>query len=175
MSKSVIGRFVSSLLALLIASSMSHTYAQSQSGVVSDEDAAEILESLVQLQIKKLGSEFGNVTAFSSENIGPVSASRLKKHGFSLISAADIATRIRDHVIDYLIVRSIYRREAVVVVTLSAVTEGRPCFAPAFSRQRSFTYEFEESAFGWVGRLVKRPVPFPFSRSFATSPYFVLQ
>jgi len=170
MSKMFIGRFVASILALLIASSVLPTHGQSQSGVLSDEDEAEILESLLQLEIKPLGSEFGNIRTFSSDNIGSVAASRIAKNGFSLKAARDIQRWKHEHVIEYVVIRSIYLRDGIVVVRLSAVTEGRPCFAAAFSTERSFTYEFQKSAKEWVGRLVKRPVPFPFSRSLATTP-----
>ena len=170
MSKMFIGRFVASILALLIASSVLHTHGQSQSGVLSDEDEAEILESLIQLEIKPLGSEFGSIRTFSSANIGRISAARITKLGFSLREPRDIQRRRNDYVIEYVVIRTIHLREGIVVVKLSAVMEGRPCFAPAFSMERSFTYEFQKSAKEWVGRLVKRPGPFPFSKRVWTMP-----
>jgi hypothetical protein len=165
-----IGRFVASILALLIASSVLHIHGQSQSGVLSDEDEAEILESLIQLEIKPLGSEFGSPWIFSSDNISSVVATRIAKHGFKLMAADEIKRSRQEYVVDYVVIRSIYRRDGIVVVRLSAVTEGRPCFARAFSRERSFTYEYQKNLRRWVGKLVKRPVPFPFTRSLATTP-----
>ncbi len=160
-------RFVTAILALLIVGSMSHTLSQSLSNALSDEDEAEILESLIQLETKQLGAEFGAVRYFSSENIGSLSASRITKHGFWLISPGDIQTRKRDYVLDYVVIRSIHPKDGIVVVMVSVVREGRPCFAPAFSTERSFTYWFKKSANEWVGQLVKRPSPFLFSKSLA--------
>ena len=62
MHKLFISKFVASILALLIASSFSPTRAQS--GVVSDEDEAAILESLIENEIKGFGSEFGTAQDF---------------------------------------------------------------------------------------------------------------
>jgi hypothetical protein len=163
------GKFVASILAILILSSVLVSYGQSQSGVVSEQDEAEILESLLQKEIKPLNSEFGNIRTFSSDNIGSVSATLIEKQGFSLMASGDIQRFRSDHVIEYLVIRSIYRRDGFVVVRLSAVTEGQGCFARVF-QERSFTYTFQKSAKEWVARLVKRPAPFTFSRSLATTP-----
>ncbi len=170
MYKMFIRRFVASILGLLIASSVLLINGQSQSGILSDEDEAEILESLIQSEIKPPGSEFGNIRIFSSDNIGSVSATRIAKHGFSLMTAREIERLKQEYVVDYGVIRSIYLRDGIVVVRLSTVTEGRPCFAPPFSRERSFTYEFQKNPTGWVGKLVKRPEPFLFTRSLATTP-----
>ena len=160
-------RFVIGILALLIVGNTSHTQSQSQSNALSDEDEAEILESLIQLETKHLGGEFGAVRYFSSENIGSLSASRITKHGFWLIYPGDIERGRRDYMLNYVVIRSIYPKDGIVVVRVSVVTEGRPCFAPAFSTERSFTYWFKKSANEWVGRLVKRPSPLPFLKSIA--------
>ena len=175
MRKLFITKFVVSILALLIASTFSPTRAQS--GVVSDEDEADILQSLIENEIKGFGSEFNAPRTFSSENISPVSAARIKKLGFWVSTASDIERRKRDWVVNYVVIKSIqlqrtnlnniHLKDGIVVVRLSEVNEGRPCFAPAFSTQRSFTYEFQKTANGWVGRLVKKPSPFTFSKSLA--------
>jgi hypothetical protein len=161
------GQFVASILAILIASSVLVSYGQSESGVVSEQDEAEIIESLLKKEIKLLGSELGNTKTFSSDNLGSVSATRIEKHGFSLMASGDIQRYTSDHVIEYLVIRSIYRRDGFVVVRLSAVTEGQGCFARVFY-ERSFTCTFQKSAEGWVARLVKRPAPFKFSRNLAS-------
>lgn len=168
MSKMFIGRFVASMLALLLASCA--LQAQSQSAVLSEEDEAAILASLLELEMKSLDSEFGNIRTFSSTNIGSVSARQIAKHGFSLIGVHEIQKWKIDHVIEYLVIRSIDLRNGIAVVKLSAVKEGRPCFAPAFYSERSFTYLFRKNADQWVGRLLKRSVPFPFSKRVATMP-----
>ena len=166
MCRMFIGRFVASIIALLIASSVLLTHGQSQSGVLSDEDEADILESLIQSEIKPLGSEFGSIRIFSSDNISSASATRLAKHGFSVRKASEIARSKQENVVDYLVIRSLYRRDGIVVIRLSNVTEGRPCFAPSFSRERSFTYEFKKDPFVWLGKLVNGPVPFSFTKRF---------
>lgn len=175
MRKLFITKFVASILALLIASNFSPTRAQS--GVVSDEDEADILQSLIENEIKGFGSEFGTPRTFSSENISPVSAARIRKLGFSVATASDIEATKRNHMVNYVVIRSIHLQRTnlnnihlnngIVVVRLSEVNEGQPCFAPAFSTTRSFTYEFQKTANGWVGRLVKKPSPFTFSKSLA--------
>jgi hypothetical protein len=157
------------VLALLLASSA--LQAQTQSVVLSEEDEAEILESLLELEMKSfLDSEFGHIRTFSSTNIGSVSARQLVKHGFSLIGDREIQKGRIDHVIEYLVIRNIDLRKRIAVVKVSAVTEGRPCFAPAFYRERSFSYVFRKNADQWVGRLLKRSVPFPFTKRVATVP-----
>jgi hypothetical protein len=169
MCKMFIRRFVASIVALLIASSVLLTHGQIQSGVLSDEDEAEILESLIQSEIKPLGSEFGSIRIFSSDNISSASATRIAKHGFSLMTAREIERLKQEYVVDYVVIRSISLRNGIVVVRLSTVTEGRGCFA-SFSRELSFTYWYKKNPTGWVGKLVKRPEPFPFTRSLATTP-----
>ena len=170
MCKVFIRRFSASILVLLMTSSVLLTHGQSRSGVLSNEDEAEILESLIQSEIKPLFSELGNIRVFSSDNIGSFLATRIAKHGFSLVAAREIERSKQEYVVDYLVIRSISLRDGIVVVRLSHVTEGRPCFAPPFSRERSFTYWYKKEPTGWVGKLVKRGVPFPFTRSLATPP-----
>ena len=170
MSRMFIRRILASIVALLIASSAVLIHGQSPNPVLSDEDEAAILETLVRLETKSLGSEIGQLKTFSSANLSRASATRLAKLGFSLITTWNIEKYRTEHIIDYVAVRSIRVRERTVFVNLSVVSEGRPCFAPAFSRERSFTYTFQKLEDEWVGRLVKRSAPFPFSRSLATFP-----
>jgi len=165
MNKLFVTRFVTSILVLLIASSFSHTYAQG--GVVSDEDEADIVEWLIENEIKPFGSEFRPSRNFSSENIGPVAVARIEKLGYSARTASDIESVKRDYLIDYVVIRSMSLKDGMVVVRLSEVTEGRPCFAPAFSTERSFTFVFKKSGNAWVGGLLKRPAPFTFTKSLA--------
>lgn len=159
-------RFVTAILALFVAGSMSHTLSQTHSNTLSDEDEAQIVESLIQLETNRLGAELGAVRYFSSENLGSLSAARITKHGFWLVSPSGIETWKRDYMLTYVVIRSIYPKDGIVVVRVSVVTEGRPCFAPAFSAERSFTYWFKKTANEWVGQL-KRPSPFMFSKSIA--------
>jgi hypothetical protein len=169
MNKLFIGRFVTSIVVVLIATSMSHTHAQNLG--LSDADEADVIESLLQLTPKQLDADFGSTTNFSTENISSLSASRIKQHGFSLLSPGEIETTKRDHMVDYVVIRGIKPKDGMVVVSVSVVTEGRPCFAAAFSAQRSFSYVFQKSGEQWIGRLLKGPAPFPFPRSLATPRY----
>ena len=162
MSKLFSGMFVTSLFVLLMTTNI---HGQTQSASLSDDHEVEILEALLPLATKGFDSDFGSVRTFSSENLSSASKSRLKQHGFSLLSTYDIELWRREHVIDYVVIRSMYPKDGTVVVRLSVVSEGRPCFAPAFSTQRSFTYEFQKSGDQWVGRRVKGSAPFLFSRS----------
>ena len=165
MSAIFIGRFVASILVLLMASSLLLTYGQSQSEVLSDEDEADILETFVKLEIKPLESEFSGVRMLLSGNISSLSATRMAKYGFSMIAARDIQRRKVSYLFEYLAVRKMYRRNGVVVLAFSVVKEGRPCFAPSVFSERFFTYEYEKSPEGWVGRLAnRRPPPFSVGR-----------
>ena len=163
MSNLIIGRFVTLILALLLAGSMSH--ALGQGNVLADEDEAAILETLIKLETNSLGAEFNVIQFFSSENIGPLAVLRIRKLGFWLSSAGDIERARREHLLDYAVIRSISLKDGMATVRVSVVKEGRPCFAPAFSTERSFTYVFQKSANEWVGRLAKRPSPLVFQRS----------
>ena len=165
MSKILIGRFVASILALLIASSVLPTHGQSLSGVLSDEDEAEVLEKVIQLQIKTQFSELVTTKKFLSDNISPASAMRIAKHGFSLVPASELQGWTEKNVVDYMAVRSIYLRDGIVVVRLAIVREVRPCFGPLPPTERSVTYEFQKSPTGWVGKLRTTPIPFRINRS----------
>ena len=162
MSNLIIGRVVTLILALLLAGSMSHVLGQGN--VLADEDEAAILESLIKLETNHLGAEFSGIRLFSSENIGPLAALRIAKLGFLLVSGGDIERGKHDHVLDYVVIRSIYLKDGIVTVRVSVVKEGRPCFGSAFSMERSFTYVFQKSANEWVGRLARRPSPLLFQR-----------
>jgi hypothetical protein len=163
-------RLVASVIGLLFVSCASIGYGQDRPVGLSDEDEAAIVESLLHHEIKPFGTWFGNVRNFSSENMSATSETRIAKNGFTLISPVDIEQSKRNYIIEYLIIRSIYLRSNVVVVSISSVSEGRPCFAPAFSREQNFHYEFQKVSNEWVGRLVKRPAPFPFSKSLTANP-----
>jgi hypothetical protein len=158
---------VSAILALLIAGSMSHALSQTQSNTHSDEDEADILESLIKQETKQLGGQLGTVRYFSSENIGSLATSRIKDQGFWVITPFSIETQKRDYVVNYIAIRSILSENGIVVVNVAVVTEGRPCFAPAFSSERSFSYWFKKSGNEWVGQLGRRPSPLLSPKSIA--------
>lgn len=85
------------------------------------------------------------------------------------MAAREIERLKQEYVVDYVVIRGMSLRNGIVVVRLSTVTEGRACFATVFW-ERSFTYWYKKQPTGWVGKLVKRPEPFPFTRSLATTP-----
>ena len=168
MSKLFSRSFVISIVALLMVVSMAHTRAQTPNVTLTDRDEADILESLIQLANTTFGSEFITTRNFASENISSLSASRLKQLGFTLVPPEAIELRKRDSLIDYVVIRSISIKDGIVVVRMSAVHEGRPCFAAAFSTQKNFTYYFKKDEEKWVGRLVRGPSPFIFSKRLTT-------
>jgi len=152
-------RFVSAVLALLIAGSMSHALSQTQNNTLSNEDEADIMEALIKQETKQLGGELGTVRYFSSENLSSLATSRIKNQGFWVITPFAIETQKREYVVNYVVIRSIYSKDGIVVVNVAVVAEGRPCFAPAFSLERSFSYWFKKSGNEWVGQLRRRPNP----------------
>jgi hypothetical protein len=71
----------------------------------------------------------------------------------------------RDSVLDYLRFNQIPLRDGVAVVSLSRVTEGRPCFAEAFSSEKGYTYKVRQTVVGWIAELTQTPAsPLSFSR-----------
>ena len=128
---------------------------------LSREDQAQIIESVLQLEVRAQNSEFEIIRNLSTDNIDFVALSRINGY-FTLMNADYIQAAKVDQVIDYVVLRKIYSKYGSVFVSLSRVNEGRPCFGPAFSRVRSFTYEYRKDSGEWVGRLGGR-TPRPFS------------
>lgn len=138
--------------------------AQMQTRGLSETDKAYVVESMLQLEADTQASEFENIRKISSDNIGSLSPARVAKLGFSVMDPAQIEIGKRDHVVEYVVIRRIDLRDGIVVIKLSRVIEGHPCFAPPFSGELSFTYEFQNTSQGWVGRLAGKPLPFMFDR-----------
>jgi hypothetical protein len=150
-------RFTSSVLVLLMVSSAWVAHGQqAKSNVLSDNDKAEIIESMLELESSAQSSEFENIRKLSSENID-FDASRISGLGYTLLTASQIRDLKKDRVIKYVVVRKIYSRDGVVFVSLARVTEGRPCFGAIFSSERSLTYEFQKNAGEWIGQLIRSP------------------
>ena len=121
---------------------------------------------MLQLELKAQSSKFENIRNLSSDNIEFVEPSRISRNGFALLGASQIRNLKKDNLVEYLVFRRIYSKGGIVVVVLSRVNEGHPCFGHAFSRERSFTYEYQKNAEKWMGQLVKRPpLPISFSRN----------
>jgi hypothetical protein len=154
-------RFAASLLIVLMLGSGLLALGQEARGL-SREDQTKIIESVLQLEARNQNSEFESIRNLSTENIEFVDPSRIGGSGFTLITADYIRSEKVDRMIDYVVVHKIYSRDGKVFVNLSRMNEGRPCFGPAYSRERTFNYEYRKESGEWVGRLVAR-TPRPFS------------
>ena len=141
---------------------------EAQIPVLADDQKAEIVRALLEIESETQRSEFLNIKGVSSLNIEFLSNAQISKLGFFRTPAKEIDNLKVDRVLNYLVVRPIkYSGEGRVTVTLTRVTEGRPCFGPSFSMSESFTYEFTNSIGSerWVGRLVSKSLPFSFGKS----------
>ncbi|SRR6266536_3859399 len=155
-------KFVFTILILLIASGVLIARGQQiTAGFLSDNDKADIIETVLDLELKAQASitGFANTRKVSSDNIEFIEPSRLSKRGFTLMTGSELRESKKDHVVEYLLFRRIYLRDGAVVVVLSHVIEGRPCFSAPFSRQQSYTYECRRTFEGWTAQLIGRPGP----------------
>ena len=134
---------------------------QTSSGGLSDVDKTAIIEAALNLELRNQRTipYYGSIRAVSSENIELIEPSRLSNHGFTYVPAIELNASKIDHVIEYLLFKQILLRDGVAVVTLSRVTEGRPCFGAPFSRERRYTYEARQTVVGWIAELTQRPTP----------------
>jgi hypothetical protein len=134
---------------------------QPTANILSAHDKAEIIESVLDLELKTQASfpGFANIREVSSDGIEFIEPSRLSKHGFTLVDGSQLRESKKDRIVEYLAFGRIYLRDGVVIVVLSRVTEGRPCFSEPFSTARSYTYEMRRTVDGWVTQLIGRPVP----------------
>ena len=145
---------------------------ETPSGGLSNVDKAAIIDAVLTVESRNESSIpfYGTLRRVSSENIEFIERSQLSNHGFSYFPAIDIMLLKRDHVIDYLRFNQILLRDGVVVVTLSRVTEGRPCFAGSFSREKRYTYKARQTVVCWIAELTQSPAsplsfpPLSFSR-----------
>ena len=134
---------------------------QATGDLLSDSDRARIVESVLDLERQTQTSipDFANIRNVSDENIEFIEPSWLSKHGFAIVAASKLRESKKDHIVEYLLFRKIYSRDELAVVELSRVTEGRPCFGAAFSRERTYTYEARRTPIGWVAQLIRKPAP----------------
>jgi hypothetical protein len=155
-------KFVSTILMLAIAGGFLFAHGQQTAAdLLSDSDKAQIIESVLDLELRTQASipGFANIRKVSDDNIEFIEPSRLSKHGFTLVAASQLRESKKDHIVEYLQFRRIYSRDELAVVVLSRVTEGRPCFGAPFSTERTYTYESRRTSSGWVARLIGKPVP----------------
>lgn len=160
-----------STLVLFMASSLLARDQQSNSTPLTDDDKAKIIESVLELESKALVSEFKSVRNLLSDNIEFVAPARIYGQGFTLLTASQIRTMKMDRVVEYVVFRRIYSRDGIVFVNLSRVSEGRPCFAPSFSAEQKFTYEYHKKSGEWIAQPVSVPFQFSFGRPVAAKPY----
>ena len=155
-------KFVFAILILLIASGVLIARGQqTTAGFLSDNDKADIIETVLDLELKAQASitDFANIRNLSSDNIEFIEPSRLSKRGFTLMTGSELRESEKDRVVEYLLFRRIYLRDGAVVVVLSRVIEGRPCFGAPLSRQQNYTYECRRRSEGWTAQLIGRPGP----------------
>jgi hypothetical protein len=154
-------RFLTSiLLTLMMSGLMPGRGQESDISVLSDADKAGIVESVLQLELTAQSGEFVHIRTLSSEHIEFVAPSRLSGQGFVLRSANEIRNLIASHQrFDYVILKTIHAKNGRVMVTLSRVTEVRPCFSFPFSTERSFSYEYRKTSGRWTGELIGQLLP----------------
>lgn len=168
----LIRRFISATLLLLhtlILSSALQAHAQDLRHIpLSDKDKSEIVESVLQQELKAQSSEFEILTNLSSENIEFIDPSKISKLGLILISDAYLRERKKDNIVEYVIFKRIEPKGERVIVAVSRVVEGRPCFGPAFSSERNFIYEYYRESGHWTGEMVRNALPFLFYKNVNT-------
>ena len=151
---------VSTILILAIVCSIS--VAQSQqltADPLTDNDRALIIDAVLYLDLRSQSSfpRFTTIRIVSDENIEFIERSSLSKHGFTLVGASELRESKKDRVVEYLRFETIHSRDQVVVVKVSRVAEGRPCFSAPISSSRSYTYEARRTPGGWVAQLISSP------------------
>jgi len=155
-------KLLSAISILLVAGIVMARGQQTAPDTLSDGDKGAIVESVLDIELRTQASvpDFANIRKVSSDNIEFIEPSRLSKHAFTLVAASQLRESKKDRVVEYLLFRKIFVRDGAVVVVLSRVTEGRPCFGAAFSHERSYTYESRRtSGGGWLTQLIGRPAP----------------
>jgi len=155
-------KFVSLILMFAIAGGCSTAHGQqSTADLLSDDDRARIVESVLYFEFQKQFSipGFSNIRTVSDENIEFIERSWVSKQGFTIVAASNLRESKKEHVVEYLQFLGIYFRAQLAVVELSRVMEGRPCFGAAFSSKLNYTYEVRRTPNGWVAALIKEPVP----------------
>lgn len=110
-----IGRCLSAILISLSVSGGFVAPGQSVGALLTDAEKADIVGSLLQLEIVEQGSEYEKIRNLSSDNIGSVPATQIVAHGFRLLTAEQIERTRRDHIIEYVAIRGFYLRDGVVV------------------------------------------------------------
>ena len=155
-------KFVTTILMLAIAGGFLFAHGQqSRADLLSDSDKAQIIESVLDLELRTQASvpDFANIRKVSDDNIEFIEPSWLSKHGFTLVAARQLSESKKDHIVEYLLFRRVYSRDGLALVVLSRVTEGRPCFGAAFFTERTYTYESRRTSSGWVALLIGKPAP----------------
>ncbi len=162
-------RFISATslaLCTLILSGALQVHAQVSSVTrISDEDKSVIVESVLHQELRAQSAEFTSITNVSSDNIAFIDPSKISKLGFTLISTAYIRERKKTDIVEYITFKGIEARGEKVIVTVSRVVEGRPCFGPAFSREQNLIYEYYIESGNWRGELIRKTLPFVFDKT----------
>ena len=164
---------VVAIIGSILIANVSFGRGNNQIPVLDTSEKAQIVESLLQLEMEAQIAEFESVRKLSSDNIEFYSAEQISKFGFSLLTTEEINRLKADNVIEYVRIKSInYVGKGLVIVKLSRVTEGRPCFSEPFSVEQSVTFEFtknfENASARWIGRLKGKSLPFSLGRGLTT-------
>jgi hypothetical protein len=167
MADGVVKRGLLRLLLLVLFTFMANSpfqiFAQgTMSNPISKEDKTEIIKSILQLTQSSVFTRFTSIKYLSLENIEFIAPTLISDPGFVLLSYSQIEELKKEHVIEYVIFRSIDMESEKVIVTLSRMTEGRPCFAPAFSSEQKIKYEYSKESGQWKGELIRQLFPSPF-------------
>ena len=164
-------KLLSAISILLVVGIVVARGQQTVPGSLSDADKTAIVESVLEVELRTQASvrDFANIRTVSSDNIEFIEPSRLSQPSFTLIAASQLRESKKDGVVQYLLFRKIFVRDGAAVVVLSRVTEGRPCFAAAFSHERTYTYESRRTPFGWVAQLIGRPSVISFALKYSAT------
>jgi hypothetical protein len=127
--------------------------------IIAEAEKTGIIESVLELETRNQSSiaDFANIREVSSDNIEFIEPTRLSTLGFRVVSVASLNAAKQDHVVQYLLFKKLTLRDGVAIVVLSRVTEGRPCFAEPFSRERRWTYRARRTPVGWIAEVIARP------------------
>jgi uncharacterized protein len=156
------------LYALMVSGALQTHAQEMMSNRLSNKEKSEIIESVLQQELKSQQAEFDSTKILSSENIEFIEPSKISEYGFILLSAAQIEESKKKEVIDYVVVRRIEAKGNIVIVSLSRMREGSACFNPKFSSGKNFMYEYHWKSGKWIGGLTGKSLPFLYDMNLHT-------
>jgi hypothetical protein len=151
-------KVVSATIILFVASLvMAQQGQQTVTDALSYTDESDIVEAVLNPDLNDRPSRLNlpHIRTVSSANIEFIDTSRLREHGFTLVTSSQLSESKKDHVVDYLVFKKIELAQGVARVVVWHVTEGRPCFSSSFSSHTMYTYECRRTLTGWRAVLVR--------------------